>query len=101
MTNLSGAWHRHALLRPQQMGEADRLAIGGGISGIALMENAGRAVADAVSRRWPRQPLLVLCGPGNNCGDGFIASRLLAERGWLVRLALLGSREALKGDAAA
>jgi hydroxyethylthiazole kinase-like uncharacterized protein yjeF len=101
MTNLPGAWNRHALLTPRQMGEVDRLAIAGGISGTTLMENAGRAVADAVSRRWPRQPLVVLCGPGNNGGDGFVAARLLAERGWPLRLALLGSREVLKGDAAA
>jgi NAD(P)H-hydrate epimerase len=100
MTVSEAGWRRHALLTPQQMGEADRQTIAGGVPGIVLMEKAGLGVADAVSRRWPPRPLVILCGPGNNGGDGFVAARVLAERGWPVRLALLGSVTALRGDAA-
>lgn len=82
------------------MSRADRLTIGRGTPGITLMENAGRAVADAVAARFARGPVSVLCGPGNNGGDGFIAARLLRERGWSVTLFLLGERERLQGDAA-
>jgi NAD(P)H-hydrate epimerase len=82
------------------MGEADRLTIAGGIAGTALMATAGGAVADAICRRWSPRPVVVLCGPGNNGGDGFVAARVLAERGWPVRVAVLGERSALQGDAA-
>ena len=89
-----------ALLRVAEMYAADAAAERLGKAGIDLMEAAGRAVADAVSGRWSRRPTVVLCGPGNNGGDGFVAARRLAKRGWPVTLALLGSTSRLQGDAA-
>ncbi len=91
---------RTALLTAKQMAQADRLTLASGISGTALMENAGRPVALAIMQRWTPRPVLVLCGPGSNGGDGFVVARRLAEADWPVRVALLVPRENLRGEAA-
>ena len=79
---------RHALLTPHEMGRADALAAAAGMPGAVLMEAAGRAVARAARRFGPCRTL-VLCGPGNNGGDGYVAARLLAGWGWPVQVAAL------------
>ncbi len=77
------------LLSPSEAGRADALAIAAGVPVATLMENAGRAVARAVRRRFTPCRALVLCGPGNNGGDGHVAARLLATEGWPVAVARL------------
>jgi ADP-dependent NAD(P)H-hydrate dehydratase / NAD(P)H-hydrate epimerase len=89
------------LLSTAEMAEADRLTIAGGVPGIALMERAGGAVADAIAARHAiGSRIAVVAGPGNNGGDGFVAARLLAARGYAVQVLLLGDIGRLKGDAA-
>jgi len=88
-----------ALLDVHRMGEADSLTVAAGTSVVELMENAGSAVAGEIQRRWPARPTIVLCGPGNNGGDGFVTARHLSAAGWSVRVALLGSRDHLTGAA--
>lgn len=88
------------LLTTEEMYRADALAIARGTPGVTLMENAGRACARVIAERYDRVPVAVLCGPGNNGGDGFVIARLLQRQGWTVRLGLLGDPSRLKGDAA-
>ncbi|KAF0223641.1 MAG: YjeF family, partial [Rhodospirillaceae bacterium] len=88
------------ILSVAEMYRADSLAMASGIAGETLMEAAGWAVAREVRHRFAPCRVAVLCGPGNNGGDGFVIARLLARHGFGVRLALLGELENLKGDAA-
>jgi hydroxyethylthiazole kinase-like uncharacterized protein yjeF len=89
------------VLTPAEMGRADEITIAAGTSGLALMERAGLAVAEAVRRVVPTgSRIAVMTGPGNNGGDGFVAARILAEAGYEVSVGLLTARDRLKGDAA-
>ena len=89
------------LLTPAEMGHADRAAIASGTPGIVLMEHAGLAVAREAARRVrSRGRIAILCGPGGNGGDGFVAGRLLSAWGYPVQLGLLGHRDSLHGDPA-
>lgn len=89
------------ILTPKEMAEADSRTIEAGTPGIELMERAGAAVARAAADlAGGGRRIAVVCGPGNNGGDGFAAARLLLEQGFEVCLFLLGAREKLTGDAA-
>jgi len=88
------------ILTTEQTYEADRKTIEAGTAGDVLMENAGAAVVAEIVSRWTPRSVAVLCGPGNNGGDGFVIARLLRNAGWSVRLGLLCDAEKLTGDAA-
>ena len=90
------------ILTAQEMGEADRRSVEMGVPIATLMENAGVAVAKFCLRQYAVVgTVLVLCGKGNNGGDGLVAARWLAEAGRSVRIALLGSASDVRGEAAA
>jgi ADP-dependent NAD(P)H-hydrate dehydratase / NAD(P)H-hydrate epimerase len=92
------------ILSAAEMREVDRLTTARyGIPGLTLMENAGASVAEFIARRWPnfaRQRILVLCGKGNNGGDGFVAARRLRELGAKPEVYLFAAQEDLQGEAA-
>ncbi len=92
------------LITAEQMQAIDRNAIENlGIPGALLMENAGRAAAEEILNDayelFPG-PIMVLAGPGNNGGDGYVVARILADRGWQVETIILAAEERISGDAA-
>lgn len=93
------------LLTAAQMRAIEAAAIATGkVTGLALMERAGRGVVEAIFEEWPELRAgsfraVVLCGPGNNGGDGFVVARLLKERGWEVEVRLYGDPARLPPDA--
>ncbi len=88
------------VLTTAEMERADRLTIAAGTPGFALMMSAGQAVAEAAMDLAEDGPILVVAGPGNNGGDGFVAAAELAARGREVSVILLCERDILQGDAA-
>jgi len=95
------------LLTAAQMRAIEQAAIeSGSVTGLELMERAGRGVVEAVFEEWPElakapHRAVVLCGPGNNGGDGFVVARLLKEWGWEVQVFLYGDPAKLPPDAKA
>ncbi len=89
------------ILTVAETAAADAAAIAAGTPGVVLMERAGTAVADAVCAQFRKQPALVLCGPGNNGGDGYVAARVLQARGWPVEVRALGGPASQDAQAAA
>src|ERR1700759_126281 len=89
------------LLTPLEMSEADRFAVRAGVPALVLMERAGLAVAREAARLVrTKGSVTVLCGPGGNGGDGFVAARYLQAWGYPTTVYLLGARGSLRADAA-
>ena len=93
------------ILTTAEMREVDRLTTERyGIPGLALMENAGKSVADFMAARFRRiaeRRVVVLCGKGNNGGDGFVAARHLADLGAKPAVIFVAGQDEMRGDAAA
>jgi len=105
-------WHRHGrsaeeiaglpVVTAAEMRAAEKALFARGTPSFDVMDTAGRAVVEAMRLRWPTpfKRALILAGPGNNGGDGFIIARELAALGWDVHVAAMRPRDAYEGDAA-
>jgi len=89
------------ILSNEEMRRADAMAVEAGTLPFTLMKNAGRAVADVIASRFSACRVAVLCGPGNNGGDGFVVARLLSAHGFDVVLACEDEQKGDAGPAAA
>ena len=93
------------LLTAAQMRSIEQAAIDSGeVTALELMERAGKAVVETILEEWPLfrqapQSATILCGPGNNGGDGFVVARLLKDLDWNVRVLFLGDENRLPKDA--
>ena len=87
------------VLTTNEMTQADTLAVKAGVPSLDLMEAAGASLVREIRKRWTRRTVVVLAGPGNNGGDGFVVARLLNQIGWPVRIGLLVDKQSLRGDA--
>lgn len=101
------SWEPSEVISAMEMRALEAAAINGGnVNGGALMEQAGQGVVAAIGQMWPEMDatiarVVVLCGPGNNGGDGYVVARLLAELGHSVDVFALGNPEQLPADARA
>jgi len=93
--------HPVALLTAEESRNADLAAIADSTPGDTLMENAGRAIVDLITQEYKPCKIVVVCGTGNNGGDGFVTARMLKEKNWDVTLASVGNIDDIKGDAKA
>lgn len=88
------------ILTSAQMKHSEQIAKQSGVDAFSLMKAAGKAVADEILARFSSSPVLVLCGPGNNGGDGFVVASLLKKKKWPVTLACAVPLYDLQGEAA-
>lgn len=89
------------ILTVAEMSEIDRLTVSSGVPVLTLMEDAGRKVANEIAKRWPPCRTMVLCGPGNNGGDGYVVARHLQARGYAVEIVTIGDPTTFKAEAQA